>query len=270
MVYNSFFMKATFLFLGTGSSTGVPVIGCTCAVCTSASSFNKRLRASGLIRVGGKQFLIDAGPDFRTQALRWGISHLDAVILTHTHFDHIGGIDDLRALSFFQKEKIPCLLSKDTLDELKLRYHYLMQPQVPEENAIPYTQLDFKVMQSDFGQIEMQGYTWKYVSYYQLGMKVTGYLVGDLAYISDIREYSKQVVDSLQGVHTLILGALRYTPSKGHFSIDEAIVFAEEVGAAQTYLTHIGHELDHEEASKRLPEGIFMSYDGLEIDFQMA
>jgi phosphoribosyl 1,2-cyclic phosphate phosphodiesterase len=264
-------MNATFLFLGTGSSTGVPVIGCSCSVCLSASPFNKRLRASGLIRVGKKQFIIDVGPDFRCQALQWGITRLDAVILTHTHFDHIGGIDDLRALSFFQKEKIPCLLSRETLEELKVRYHYLMQmKEEEEERVIPYAQLDFKIIQSDFGKVEWQGHSWKYVSYFQIGMKVTGYLLGDFAYISDIREYSSAVIDALRGTKTLILGALRYTPSKGHFSIEEAIIFAKEVGAERTYLTHIGHELDHEKVQKRLPSGIFLSYDGLELEFKIG
>ena len=260
-------MQGTFIFLGTGGSKGVPLIGCRCLICLSASPFNKRWRASGLIRLEQKTFLIDVGPDFRTQALHFGISKLDGVVLTHTHFDHIAGLDDLRALCFWQKDKIPCLVSQDTLNELKVRYHYLMQPH--EGCGIPYARLSFQVVAEDFGRALFQGQEWRHVSYFQSGMKVTGYVVGDLAYISDIREYSEEVTRSLSGVKTLILGALRYAPSKGHFTIEEAIAFARRVGAEQTYLTHIGHELDHEETNQKLPPDIRLGYDGLEIFFEV-
>jgi phosphoribosyl 1,2-cyclic phosphate phosphodiesterase len=125
------------------------------------------------------------------------------------------------------------------------------------------------VIAENFGRASFQGFDWKYVSYFQLGMKVTGYSIGDLAYISDIREYSEEVTRSLQGIKTLILGALRYTPSKGHFSIDEALLFAREVGAKETYLTHIGHEIDHEKVAYSLPSDVQLAYDGLEISFEI-
>jgi phosphoribosyl 1,2-cyclic phosphate phosphodiesterase len=259
---------AKFIFLGTGGSTGVPVIGCDCAVCSSSSAFNKRWRASGLIRFKDWNFIIDVGPDFRSQALNFGISRLNGVILTHSHFDHIAGIEDLRSFSFFQKGKIPCLLSKDTLEEVKQRYHYMMTSQ-EDYGSILHAQLDFKLIESDHGEIDFQGLKVRYVSYFQSGMKVNGYILGNLAYISDIREYSEEVTRSLRGIEILILGALRYTTSRGHFTVDEAIAFAREVGAKRTYLTHIGHELDHEMTNEKLPSDIRLAYDGLEIDFQI-
>ena len=260
-------MKAKYTFLGTGGSTGIPLIGCPCEVCNSTSPYNKRWRASGLIQADGKNIVIDAGPDFRAQALRWKIFKLDGLILTHTHFDHIAGLDDLRAYSFFTKGLIPCLLSQDTLDELKVRYHYLMEPK--QDEGVFFTQLEFQVIPENFGKAPFCGFDCKYVSYFQSGMKVNGYILGNLAYISDIREYSEEVSHALQGIDILILGALRYTPSRGHFTIDEAIAFSKSVGAKKTYLTHIGHELDHEQTNRQLPKDIQLAYDGLEIEFQL-
>lgn len=249
-------MPGRFLFLGSGGSMGVPVIACTCAVCTSNSPSNKRLRSSGLLQVGGKTILIDAGPDFREQALKYHVNHLDGILLTHTHFDHIGGIDDLRVYYFMLHQRLPCLLSQETFDELKIRYHYLMD-----------TQLDFQILKDDFGKVDFQGIPLCYFSYSQAGMKVTGYRVGTFAYVSDIRKYSDEVLEALQGVEILVLSALRFSASEMHFSVDEAIAFARKVGAKKTWLTHIAHDLDHEKTNELLPPDIRMGYDGLEITF---
>lgn len=238
---------------------GVPVIGCTCAVCLSSSPFNKRLRPSALLEVEGKQFLIDAGPDFRQQALAFGIRYLDGIVLTHTHFDHIAGIDDLRVFYFLQKKHLPCLLSQDTLEELKVRYHYLMHPRML---------LDFVVLEKDFGSIEFGGVSWQYLSYFQAGMKVTGYRLGSFAYISDIREYTEETLAALADVETLVLSAARKVASEVHFGLEEALAFSEKVGAKHTYLTHLSHELDYEEASRLLPHGVYLAYDGLQIELE--
>jgi phosphoribosyl 1,2-cyclic phosphate phosphodiesterase len=146
-----------------------------------------------------------------------------------------------------------------------VRYHYLIDH--VNEEGIYYAQLDFKILKNDFGSVDFAGLKWNYVTYTQSGMKVNGYILGDLAYVSDIREYSEEVIKGLKGVKTLILGALRYEISKGHFNIDEAIAFAREVGAEKTYLTHFGHELSHEETSKKLPSNVKLAYDGLELTF---
>lgn len=258
-------MQATFLFLGTGGSAGVPIIGCKCAVCQSSSQFNKRARPSALLKIGKKQFLIDAGPDFRMQALHYGIDQLTGVLITHTHYDHIGGIDDLRVFYFMQHQLMPILASIETYDELRHRFHYLFKTQ--QADGTLQSQFDFHILENDFGNVHFQGIKVHTVSYSQANMKVTGYRFGNLAYISDIRHYEQQVVDHLQGVETLIISALRYTPTEVHFSIDEAIEFSKNVGAKRTFLTHIAHDLDHDETNQKLPANIRLAHDGLEIPF---
>ncbi len=257
-------MHAQFLFLGTGGSLGIPVISCHCRVCRSLSPLNKRFRPSGLLTIGNKRFLIDAGPDFRLQALKFGIQHLDGVLLTHMHYDHIGGLDELRIFYIMHHKKLACLSSKETFDELHHRFHYLFRK--GGENC---PQLDFTVLEEDFGRIEFQGIPIDYLSYYQAGMKVTGYRVGPFAYISDIRKYDISIVDLLKGVDILVLSALRYTASEVHFSIEEAIEFSRDVGARHTFLMHIAHDIEHEETNAKLPDGILLSHDGLEIVFDV-
>jgi phosphoribosyl 1,2-cyclic phosphate phosphodiesterase len=256
------------IFLGTGASAGVPLIGCHCSVCLSSSSFNKRLRPSVLIKVSGKTVVIDVGPDFRTQALLHRIDKLDGVLLTHSHYDHVGGIDDLRAFYFTQHNKLPCLLSQETFDELKIRCHYLMQP-LKDGHTI-CAQLDFKVLEKDFGNVLFGGLHWQYMSYFQAKMKVTGFRLGNMAYVSDIREYTDELLHALKGVEVLILSALRDQPSHMHLSTAEAIDFAQKIGAKKTWLTHVSHEMDYEETNQKLPQNVRLSYDGLKIPFTDA
>ena len=260
-------MKGEFLFLGTGGSSGVPMIGCQCAVCSSALPENNRLRSSGLIQVEGKNILIDAGPDLRDQALKYGIHHLNGFFLTHAHSDHIAGIDDLRAYYVLHRERLPCFLSKETYEEVKQRFHYLVRP-FSEGKSFP-AQIDFHILESDFGSFDFQGVPIEYFSYSQSEMKVNGFRFGNFAYVSDIRTYSEKVFDSLKGVEILVLSALRYEPSPMHFSIEEAIGFSRRVGARQTYLTHISHDLEHERANALLPAEVRMSYDGLKIPIEL-
>ena len=260
-------MKAHFLFLGTGGSAGVPVIGCHCSVCQSHSTRNRRLRSSGLIAVKDKIYLLDVGPDFREQALKYDIAHLDGVLLTHAHFDHVGGLDDLRVYYYLQKKALPCLLSEDTLEELKLRYHYMVKG-VKRKNPT-CTQLDFQLLSSDFGKVSFEGLRVQYLSYYQSGMKITGFRFGNFAYVSDIHEYTEKVFPALQGVSILVLSALRHSSSEMHFTIEEAVSFARKVGAEKTYFTHIAHDLDYEATNAQLPSDIRLSYDGLEVPFEL-
>ncbi len=253
-------MKGKFLFLGTGGSLGVPIVGCDCAVCTSENPKNKRLRPSGIVEVDGKKILVDAGPDFRTQALRSRLHALDGVLITHCHFDHVGGLDDLRVYAFKHKKQLPCLLSRESYEELQIRYHYLMHPHAADK-------FDFHILEGDGGAASFQGIPWSFVSYRQAGMKVTGYRQGTFAYVSDIRKYGEEVVEGLRGVETLVLSALKYTPTEVHFSLDEAIEFARKVGAKRTFLTHIAHDLEHEKVNAELPADVQLAYDGLEIEF---
>ncbi len=239
---------------------GIPAIGCKCSVCKSDSLFNKRSRPSGLLKIGKKQFLIDAGPDFRAQALHFGIERLDGVLITHTHFDHVAGFDDLRALYFLHHQMVNCLLSEESFNEFKIRFHYLF-------NDSKCKWAKFKILEKDFGSVEFEGVKFDVMSYFQAGMKVTGFRIDNFAYVSDIRTYDEAVIKALKGVDILILSALRYTASEVHFSIDEAISFARQIGAKKTFFTHIAHDLDHEKANHQLPEDIRLSYDGFEIQF---
>jgi phosphoribosyl 1,2-cyclic phosphate phosphodiesterase len=243
------------------------MIGCDCEVCRSSSPFNKRLRSSGLITIGDKNFLIDVGPDFREQALKFNIKHLAAVLLTHAHADHIAGMDDLRAFYFIEKKKMPCVLSQETFDEIKLRYHYLLKPLVPGKSLS--AQIEFEILPKDFGDLELEGIRFDYFSYFQMDIKVTGFRIGNFAYVSDIRQYTDQIFSSLRGIDILVLSALRHTPSPMHFSIEEAIAFSRRTSAKMTYLTHIAHDLEYETTNALLPSDVRMSYDGLEIPIEI-
>jgi phosphoribosyl 1,2-cyclic phosphate phosphodiesterase len=260
-------MHGRFLFLGTGGSAGVPMIGCECEVCHSSSSYNKRLRSAGLIRIKDKNFLIDVGPDFRAQALQYNIVHLAGVLLTHAHSDHIAGIDDLRPYYFLHKTKLPCVLSQETFEEVKLRYHYMLTPLTNGKSIS--AQIDFRILPQDFGDFELEGVRFEYFSYFQTSMKVTGFRVGNFAYVSDIRQYSERVVEMLQGVDILVLSALRHVPNAMHFSVEEAVAFARSVAAKKTYLTHIAHDLEYAGTNATLPSDVRMSYDGLEISIEI-
>lgn len=257
-------MSGLFTFLGTGASAGVPIIGCKCPICTSASPYNHRLRPAGWLQIDGKSYLIDVGPDFRQQALKHRIDQIDGLLLTHTHFDHIAGIDDLRIYYVRQNKPVSCLLSKESFAELKLRYHYFFQM---GKNLT--AQLAYQILEEARGEVHFSGLNIKYFSYRQGDMLVHGYRIGDFAYVSDIRDYDESIFESLRGVKNLVLSALRKESSHLHLSIDEAVAFARKVGARRTYLTHLSHFLDHEEANRELPSDIQLGYDGLKFEFEV-
>ncbi len=254
----------SFLFLGTGGSAGVPMVGCHCPVCKSDNPHNTRLRPSGLLKINGKTFLIDCGPDLRYQALVHEIDYIDGVLITHTHFDHVGGLDELRTYYLLHGQILPCLVSLETLDGLKKRYDYLFAEKTWGKSLA--AQLHFQVLEQDRGKTEFMHQELQYVSYEQGNCPVNGYRFGKFAYISDIRKYPETIFADLQGVETLILSALRETPSQMHFSFSEAIEFSHRVGAKQTYFTHISHETDHEKVNKKLPKGFALAYDGLTLE----
>lgn len=253
------------LFLGTGASLGVPVIGCSCSVCTSPSSFNRRLRPSVLVKTRQKHFLIDAGPDFRCQALEHKIEHLDGLLLTHAHHDHTGGLDDLRPIFYKRSSPLPVLLSKETARDIQLRFHYVFKPYDLHKSS---NRLHLQLLPEEKeGNCIFESVPIDFVTYEQARMAVNGYRFGDLAYVSDIRHYPESIFQKLQGVKTLIISALRFAPSLLHFSVDEAIEFAEKIQASRVWLTHISHEMDYEKTNASLPSHVKLAYDGLEVEF---
>ncbi|PJD95662.1 MAG: MBL fold metallo-hydrolase [Parachlamydia sp.] len=260
--------EGRFLFLGTGGSMGIPVVGCHCAVCDSGSSFNKRMRPSGLLMIGAEKILIDAGPDFRTQALKNKIDRLDGVIFTHAHHDHSAGIDDLRVFYMHTRKSLPCLMSQATFEELKHRYSYIFRAQQTSIDKLT-TKMNIQLLEGERGEIDFLSVKLKYFTYEQGGMLVNGFRCGNLAFVSDIRHYPPSIFEDLADVEILIISALRFTPSPLHLTVDEAIAFADKVHAKQVWLTHLAHELDHEKTNAYLPPHVRLAYDGLEVKFQL-
>lgn len=257
--------QGEFLFLGTGGSSGIPMIGCPCPVCNSSDPRNKRLRPSALITLEGKKLLIDSGPDFRFQALRYHIDTLDGLILTHSHFDHVAGLDELRVYYLRTHKPLSVLLFQSTFQDVRRRCEYLFREK--SHNVSLTAQLDFQVLDQKRGTAKFIDLNIGYMLYEQAGMPVMGYRFGSLAYVSDIRKYPETIFSDLSGVKILVLSALRYETSRMHFNLDEAVAFAQKVGAEKTYLTHIGHELEHEEGSRLLPKEVELAYDGLTFGF---
>lgn len=246
--------------LGTGTSRGVPVIGCACKVCSSENPKNKRLRSSILIE-GGASVVIDTSVDFRIQMLRHGVQRLDAVVYTHSHADHILGLDDLAPFYFWNRSSIPVYASTETLEQLKITFRHLftenLYPGVARVDLVPI-EGPFQIGDLCFEPIE--------VLHGQL--PVLGFRLGKLAYITDVSCIPENSMEKLKGVEYLILDGLRYRTHRTHFSLSEAAETAQELGAKQTYLVHISHDVDHDEGNAFLPETVALAYDGqvLEID----
>ena len=243
------------LFLGTGASFGIPGVCCKCSVCKSSSPLNKRLRSSILLKKDGKNILIDAAPDMRRAALKYDIDKLDAVLLTHYHDDHVAGLSELRAYYYCNDYKpMPLVASQITYQSVSMRYEYLMK------------RFDPLVLKSQRDEDEVCGIKFKYFTFYQEGVSVTGYRFDDFAYITDIKDYDEGIFEDLSGVKTLVISCLSEEGTDMHFSLKETIAFAKKAGAERCYLTHISHEIDHEDMSKRLPKNFELAYDGMEID----
>jgi phosphoribosyl 1,2-cyclic phosphate phosphodiesterase len=248
----------TLEFLGTGTSQGVPVIACACNVCTSGDVRDVRLRSAALIRVDGRALLIDAGPDLRAQMLRSGVSGLDAVLLTHEHMDHVGGIDDLRSFNFSQGCAMDIHGLPRTLEAVRNMFHYAFKaeryPGTPVLDLHPVSDARF----------EVAGICVTPIPVAHQDLPVLGYRVGGLAYITDAKTIDERAMERLQGLDVLVLNALRVQPHPSHLNLEEALQLAARIGAARTYFTHISHLLGlHAEVQGQLPSGVQLAYDGL-------
>ena len=289
--------------MGTGTSQGVPIIGCQCEVCRSDDPRDARLRASALVEYGGLNLLVDAGPDFRTQMVRAGVRHLDAILLTHNHMDHIGGLDDVRALNYIDRKPAYIYCEQKVLQSLKIMYSYafaeVKYPGAPEWRIRLIDDHPFIVEPNDSGDLVWmhdQGYCTRMpdgsiipcgndivstaatadtgadgvriipIRGYHDQMPVLGFRFGDIAYITDISRLADGETKKLKGLKHLTLNTVSYHPHHSHLSLDEAIDLARKIGAEHTWLTHLSHAFPrYDEFAAQLPEGIAPAYDGLTI-----
>lgn len=250
-------MKVT--FLGTGTSQGIPVIACDCEVCVSQNKHDKRLRVSVLIEEQEKTLVIDAGPDFRYQMLRAGVRQLDALLFTHEHKDHVAGLDDIRAFNFKQQSEIDVYADLRVQNALKKEFHYIFSE--AKYPGIPRLKLHEIRADKSFTAAGIEIIP---ISVLHYKLPVFGYRVGDFTYITDAKTIDAENVAKIRGSKIVVINALQKDNHVSHLTLDEAIDLAQEIGAEQTYLTHISHRLgSHEEVSKELPSGIALAYDGL-------
>lgn len=243
-------------FLGTGTSNGVPFINCDCEVCASADLKDKRLRCSAMVKVEGKNILIDCGPDFRQQALRGKISKIDALLLTHEHFDHVGGIDDLRAFG-----KVRIYAESRVAGAIRQMFAYCFAkfkyPGIPD---ISLCEIDERPFCADGVEIVP-------IRAYHHLLPLLGYRIGNFAYVTDIKTIDSENKAKLQGLDVLVLGMLRYKEHLSHLSFDEAMSLVGELKPKRTYFTHLSHDFGlHETEQAKLPENVFVAYDGLVIE----
>ncbi|MEO8275300.1 MAG: MBL fold metallo-hydrolase [Thermoanaerobaculia bacterium] len=246
--------------LGSGTSTGVPVIGCSCAVCRSTDPRNRRMRPGVRIESSGRTILIDTSPDFREQALRFAIDRVDAVLYTHPHADHVFGLDDLRIYNFRQHAPISCFGSAETMHRMRQIFTYVFD-ETQEGGGKP--RLELVPVRAPF---ELLGSTVTPIPVEHGEMEVFGYRIGDFACVTDVNFISEESFSLLAGVELLVLSGLRYRPHPTHFSLAESIAAAQRIGARRTLLTHIAHDIDHTRLELELPSGIELGYDGLVVE----
>ncbi|SCA64367.1 Uncharacterized protein AB751O23_BE_00070 [Chlamydiales bacterium SCGC AB-751-O23] len=257
--------EGTLTLLGTGSSMGIPVVGCECSVCLSNNPKNTRNRCSALIQYAGKAILIDCGPDFHQQGLKYKLKSLDGVIFTHAHFDHIAGLDELRLFNFRNQKPLSALASETTLKDLKSRFAYIFQERKKEGNFT--VQFDFTTLEEERGEGTFLGLDFRYFSYKQGTTNVSGFRFGDVAYVSDIKSYPESIFEDLKGLKTLVVSALRERGSHVHLTLEEAVSFSKKVGAQKTFFIHMDHEIEHETVNAKLPLGVELGYDDLSFSF---
>lgn len=248
------------IILGSGTSQGVPVVGCTCRVCQSDDAPDKRLRTSILVQNHDTVVVIDAGPDFRQQMLREHVSRLDAVVITHNHKDHTGGIDDVRAYNWIQKKPMDIHARQQVLEAIKRDYFYAF-----EEKKYPGAP-DIRLHEIDGGPFSIGALPFLPIDALHHQMPVYGFRIGDFSYLTDANTIEPKELEKMKGSRVVLLNALRKEKHISHFNLDEAIDIIRYLGPEKGYLTHISHQMGlYREVSKELPENIFLAYDGLKI-----
>lgn len=247
-------------FLGTGTSTGTPVVGCQCHVCRSPDPRNHRLRTSALIEVHGQTILLDAGPDFRAQALAANIRTLNAVVLTHSHYDHTSGLDDLRPI--IHGRSMPIYCDPTTLRQVRERFSYAFGDASSEGSTRPDLELvpirgPFTIGGLPFVPFDIQHGTWT----------ITGYRIGDtLGYATDVSGIPPRSMEHLRNLDVLVIGTLRYFPHPTHFTLAQTLDAIAELRPARAFMVHMNHHLDHATVNMFLPPGVALAYDGLTLD----
>ena len=250
-------------FLGTGTSQGVPMIGCTCGVCASADRRDHRLRSSALVVAdNGARIVIDTGPDFRYQMLREHVSGIEAILYTHGHMDHVGGMDDVRGFNYVMQRPVDVWCEPRVEETLRRVFDYAFAepkyPGVPEVVLHPIRSTDEAFEVHGVRVVPVRGMHYR--------LPVVGFRIGEIAYLTDMNAIEPEEIEKFRGIDVLVINALRWEPHLSHFTLDEALAVIEAAGPGRAYLTHVSHQLGrYEEVSRELPEGVFLAYDGLKI-----
>lgn len=257
-------MHVTLEFLGTGTSSGVPIIGCDCDVCTSTDPHDTRLRSSAIVRIGGQTILIDTSPDLRQQMLRATPHRIDAVLYTHMHSDHTAGLDDLRPFNFRQRQRIPAYVPANAVQDIQQRFGYALQDPEGRWGTVP--NLDLHVIDAN-ESITIGDVVVTPIPLFHGQLPVLGYRFGDLAYLTDVKHVPDSSLPLLHGVRTLVTTAIRIEEIGGHMNLAEALEFVADINPERAWFSHIGHQLGREsEISPMLPDNVMLAYDGLVIE----
>ena len=246
--------------LGSGTSVGVPTPGCDCAVCRSSDPRDNRLRPSVLLQYGGHNIVIDTTPDFRTQVLRAGLNRLDAVLFTHSHADHIMGLDDVRPFNFRQQQRIPIFASAETLSAIQRVFQYIFNGS-EQQSSVPHVE----VHTLNGTSFDLFGLKFTPVRLLHGRYPIYGFRFGRAAYLTDHSEIPPESMEQLQGLDVLFLDALRHRPHPTHSTVEHSLRTVEQLTPRRAFFTHICHDLAHQETEDALPENIRLAYDGLEI-----